>query len=109
MSIILTIENDQNMELSIPISTEPFFNRCWKNVAMKYNLEYILSMQDGLKLDRTTVEYLIAELKQLSIYINIENFAETDVQFSKERLNFIIPKLETFLSENEGSIIGDVG
>lgn len=109
MSVHLSIESEQNIELSIPISTEYFFNRCWKEVAQKHQLDLIIAMQSGLDLDQELLEALLAEIKQLPVYIKTENFTTDDMEFFTEQLKFIITRLDDFLSEHPSPISGWVG
>lgn len=92
MSVHLSIKTEQNIELSLPVSTEGFFNRCWKELAQKHRLNLIIAMQSGLNLDRELLENLLAEIKELPAYIKAENFATEDKLFFTERFKFIITR-----------------
>ena len=109
MSVHLSIETEQKIELSIPISTEPFFNRCWKPLAEKHKLEYISAIQLGIELDREWVAALLLEIKQIPAYLEAEHFSGDDIAFFRERLTFIISSLDRFLSRHTGALNGWVG
>lgn len=109
MSIHLSIEAGAKTILSIPIATEPFFNRCWKPLAEKHKLKYISAIQQGTELDRDWVVALLLEIKQSSVYLSEEHFPANDMEFFKERLAFIITSLDGFLSRYPGALSGWVG